>query len=100
MEIKDLVISVELADVNGGFSISNSSSQAATNFGPYVTSSQHAGRNSVASPMSMDVAVHNPQSIAQHNATEQFVDNSGVIDESSKVSLSFRIGGLRSRLVK
>jgi hypothetical protein len=100
MEIKDLEISVELADVNGGFSISNSNTQSATNFGPSVYSTQRAGRNSVNSPMTMDVGVYNPQSITQSNSTEQFVDNSGVIDESSKFDLSVRIGGLRRRLVR
>jgi hypothetical protein len=81
MEIKDLELAVELADVRGGsVSFYNDNTMSATQSGPVTTVSASQGGQLLNSGMSIGVAVNAPQSITQSNATAQSLINSGNLD--------------------
>ena len=90
MEIKDLELAVELADVRGGsISFYNDNTMSATQSGPVTTVTASQGGQLLSSPMAINVAVQAPQSITQSNATQQVLNNSGNLRADDSYSSSY-----------
>src|SRR5262245_27584422 len=89
MEIKDVEVSVELADIRGG-SVNQSAQNymSASQTGAVTTVHGTQGDQLVGSPMALTTNVFAPQGIAQSNSPELVFDNRGNVNASDSFSYS------------